>query len=84
MASVFKLVIGFISIITLIFLWIPINEAFGGAGGIVDIMNNQTTDPDIIENNETARQIMYWMLIAFIILILIWIVKEDTVVRIVQ
>lgn len=77
MASVFKLVIGFIAIIILAFLWIPLYEAFGGVGGFVDTFNSQTTDPDIITNNNTARQIFYWTLFAMILMIFIWILKED-------
>lgn len=77
MASVYKFIIGVGMIIMLSLLWIGLNEPFGQPGGLVDAFNAVTTDSGVINYNETGRQIFYYALLFFIIIIAIWIFKED-------
>lgn len=84
MPSGYKAVIGLAAIVLLALLWIPIYEIYGGTGGIVDSFNTIATDADVINANESARLISYWILFIFIIVIVIWVLKEEKGVQVVQ
>lgn len=77
MPSAYKFIVGIAAIIIMALVWIPLNEVFGQADGIVDTFNSVTTDQTIINYNNTMRQVYYYSLLVMILIIGIWILKED-------
>lgn len=77
MPSAYKLVIGTALILTLSLIWIGTYEIVGAAGGIIESMNNMSSDASVNSYNNTAGQIMYYSILIIVIIIIIWIIKED-------
>ena len=77
MPSGYKAAMGIFIIVILILLWIPFYEVFGAPGGFVDTLNSVTGDTNVQNYNETGRQIFYFVPLIIIIVIAIWVFKED-------
>lgn len=75
--SGYKLILGAILIIMIALLWIPLNEVMGGSDGLTDIFNSEANDSEVIEYNNTANSIWYYTAFFFVIVIGLWVIKEE-------
>lgn len=73
-ASGYKLIIGILTIVVCMFLWIPLDW---GMDIIVEALNGGITDPDTIERNNIVKLGFYYTLLIIIVAIVIYIVKTD-------
>lgn len=73
-ASGYRLIIGVLTIIICMFLWIPLDWAMDLA---TTALNSGITDADTIERNNIVNQAYYYTLFIVIIAIIIYIVKPS-------
>jgi hypothetical protein len=74
MGSGYRLILGFMTIVLVSFLWIPLNYYFSIAAAA---FNAGITDPTAIANNNMMAQGIYWTLFIIIVGMIIYIVKPD-------
>lgn len=72
MASGYRLIIGFLVMIFVSLLWIPLNYSMSLAGGI---LNTGLADPDAVSRNNTVVMAFYYTLFILILAIVLYVIK---------
>ena len=72
--SGYVMVLGFIAIVVIAFLRIPLNEVINTIG---TTFNNMTTDTDTINRNNMAVSAFFYTLFFMVIAVIIWIIKSS-------
>jgi len=70
--SGYRLIIGVLALIVVIFLWIPLGYVFGE---VATALNTGITDTGAISRNDIMVQAFYYTLFVIVIAVIIYIVK---------
>lgn len=73
-ASGYKLIIGILTIVVCMFLWIPLDW---GIDQVTNALNGGITDADTIMRNNIVNNAFYFTLFIIIVAIVVYIVKPD-------